>query len=171
MKKLLITFIAIIFISCASSKEEKAKKIIKEHLMQTLKDPSSYDPVSYEHLDSVFSPYIDTDEGRRLFNLGGITGEYSKKGSEYHNKAMVSKTRHELDIYGDSSTFYMEKAEEYEKLYKKNEKNYKGDFIGWIMKHKFRAKNSMGGLDFDEQYFYFDKDVTKITPAYGKTKD
>lgn len=171
MKKVvLFTIMVMCLFSCSPSKEDKAKALIKEYLKENLKDPSSYQPVSYSQLDSIFFPYIDTEEGKELFDLGGMTGKFHEKSHEFELASLEAKFKIEYEALQDSVEYYKKKSEEFEELFKENEENYKGEFIGWIMSHQYRAKNSFGALDLDGKDFYFDKELTKIVPAYGKTK-
>ena len=54
-KKRLLFIIAICFLLTACSKEDKAKKAIKNHLAKTMHDFDSYEPVEYGTLDSTVS--------------------------------------------------------------------------------------------------------------------
>lgn len=165
----IITVIAILA-SCSSSNEDKAKALIKEYMKENLKDPSSYEPVSYSQLDSLFFPYIDTEEGGKLKELGGMTGTYHKKAFDLELASITAKTRAERELLEDSANYFKRESEKYELLFKEKDKEYKGEFIGWIMGHEYRAKNSFGALDLDTKDFYFDKEVTEIVPPYGKRK-
>lgn len=167
MKKILFLFLIVSLIGCSSSKEKKAKALIKEYMMENLKDPSSYEPVSFSDLDSIFFPYIDTEGGSQLWELGSVTGKIYEKAHQFELDAIIAKTIQETKILEDSAKFYKAKSEEYQKLYEKNEASYTGEFIGWILDHRYRAKNGMGALDFAEETFYFNKDVTEIVTPYG----
>lgn len=160
-----------IMASCSQSNEDKAKTLINEYMKENLKDPSSYEPVSFSQLDSLFFPYIDTDEGSKLFKLGGMSGEYYKKASEFRHAEIYAKTRAEVDMLNDSIKYYEQKSKEFEEIFKENSKNYEGEFIGWKLNHEYRAKNGFGALDLDRKDFYFDKELTKIVPPYGRTRN
>jgi hypothetical protein len=62
----------------------------------------------------------------------------------------------------DSIKIYNQIEEESEKLYREKEKNYKGEFIGWKMTHKYRAKNGFGAKILGTSTFTFNKDITEI---------
>ena len=58
MKKILSLAIIILFLnSCTNSNEGKAKILIKEYLTTTMNDYSSYEPMEFSRLDSVYSRY------------------------------------------------------------------------------------------------------------------
>lgn len=44
----------------------------------------------------------------------------------------------------------------------KAEKEFRPQFCGWKMSHKYRAKNGFGAFDISTDVFYFDKELTKI---------
>lgn len=169
MKRTIFMIIAIALIGC-STPEKKAEKLIKEYMQTNLKDPASYEPVSFGKMDSLFEPYIATKEGRELFDLSGITGFYGQKTSKLRMQIATAKTRKELDVLEDSINYYLDKAKEYEKLFDENDKNYTGEFVGWVMEHKYRAKNGFGALDLGEENIYFNKDITEIVKPYGKRR-
>lgn len=51
--QILSCVLALILVSCISSKEEKAEKLIRETLKDYLYNPDSYDPIS-TRVDSMF---------------------------------------------------------------------------------------------------------------------
>ena len=178
MKNIVLILAAAAFFAGCASDESRAKKLIREYMKASLKDPSSYEPISFGVLDSLFSPYIVTEEGRLLFDLGSHIGEYGAKSSEYESKsrqlrifgATLDDRRMALD-YLDSAEFYNDKMEAAKKLFEKNDEAHVGEFCGWLMTHKFRAKNSFGGVDVDEFSFFFNKEITSLMGPYGKRRD
>jgi len=87
MKKTGIMFIiAAIFAGCSPSNEKRAQKLVKEYMIVNLKDPKSYESISFSKLDSLFSPYISTQEGERLFTLSSYNGIYGNKKDEFEKR-------------------------------------------------------------------------------------
>lgn len=159
------------FLACTSP-QKKAEKLIEKSMKETLKDPSSYEPVSFSELDSVFSPYSATEEGKELSELGGPIGRYQKIASEFRKKGISAETTFdEFKAFEDSADYYEKKAEEMEVKFKENEKKYKGEFIGWYMRHNYRAKNSFGAILPGESRFFFNKELTEIVAPNGATKE
>ncbi len=171
MKKIIPVLICALYvIGCTTSNEDKAKALINEYMKDNLKDPSSYEAVSYGQLDSLFFPFIDTEEGRELFDKRSPTGVFNKEARRYELAAISAKTRAERELLEDSASYFKREIEKYESLFKEKDEEYKGEFIGWIMSHEYRAKNSFGALDLDTKDFYFDKEFTEIVPPYGKRR-
>lgn len=169
MKKFfLLTILTTCLLGC-SSREDKIKTLIKEYVKENLKEPSSYEPLSFSVLDSTFTSYFSTEEGKMLYDLGSYFGEYYKKYDKFDSLSFAAfKKPHSFDKYlslKDSAKYYRKKYEDAYMLYKENEKNFKGEFNGWRVTHKYRAKNGFGILDFENMEFFFDKEVTKIVKS------
>ena len=159
MKNLFALFIiSLLLANCAKSitDEDRAQSLITQYMQENLKYPSSYEPTPIK-LDSMFNPYAFTKEGEELRGLMGAGGEYSKKAHELRRKGIVEGVS-----YSDSVAFYENLSEEAERLYKKNEREYKGEFIGWRVIHKYRAKNGYGAMDVFEKSFLFDEEITTV---------
>ena len=157
MKKIVYVLIAgltLILVAC-NSNEKNAKKLIKDYLNKNLNDASSYEPVEFSKLDSTFSNFYFSSEGEKLTNQKEFA----------HNRAFELQIE---DVLGnntkiqDSIKIYNQIEEESEKLYREKEKNYKGEFIGWKMTHKYRAKNGLGAKILGTSTFTFNKDITEI---------
>jgi len=92
---------------------------------------------------------------------------------EYRQLYIFGNTRNErlraLALL-DSVEFYNDKMIEARKLFDENDAVYIGEFCGWFMTHKFRAKNSFGSIDIDELSFYFNRDLTGLIEPFGKRK-
>jgi len=160
----LVALMAVCLFSCSPSKEDRAKKLIKEYMMENLKDPSSYQPVSFSKMDSVYSSYLETEEYEKLYGKNGLQSIFKMKSMEFEAQSSVAETKKETVRLLDSALYYSKKYDELESVYSEKVNSYQGkEFIGWSLNLKYRAKNSFGGLDFGEKYFRFDKDVTKIT--------
>lgn len=166
MKKVLIySLLAFIFVSCTQSPEKKAQELIKIYMNENLKDPSSYEIISFSELDSVFTPYMLSEEGKRLYELGSVTGEYHKKAFDFEVR-VISASKNEIKELEDSIKFYANKEKETWALYEKNEANYKGEFYAWRITHDYRAKNGFGALDKGSKTFLVTPDITEIIRAF-----
>jgi len=141
--------------------------LIKEYIKENLRDPSSYDPISFSELDSVFSTYITTEEGRKLDDFRKMNDSRAFQldfdiFESNEDKIMINK---------DSIKIYKKIAEDAEKLFNENESKYKGELVGWSVNHKYRAKNGFGALDLEEEHFFFNKDITEIIiPRIGEVQ-
>jgi hypothetical protein len=120
-----------------------------------------YKPVSFGQLDSLFTAYKDTEEGKKLFELASYDGEYAKKAREWSDKAVFASWG-DYNKYYDSADFYRNKRAEAEKLFEKNDVAYMGEFCGWIMEHEYSGKNYFGVAVTEKESFYFNKELTSI---------
>lgn len=154
MKKLILS-IAIsilsltVFVSCEKSKEEKAKSLIEAHLKDVLNDPSSYKPDKFSKLDSNYVEYIFTDRSKELMSK---VNEVIAEGKDF-------------EYSGEYKKAALKGAEGLEllKMHEAEEKAYVPKFEGFIMIHRFRAKNAVGAVVAQKAAFFFDKDVNQIT--------
>lgn len=169
MKKILLgaitLIVAMLFASCATSPDDKAKKLIKDHLHETLHDEKSYESVSYGVLDSVFTTVYDDD----LFVVS------SAKFLEYKDK--FDSEMKDFDLYSDmysqsyrnkalraynNATEYLDSITLYGTIADSIKRNFKPVFNGWSMNHSYRANNASGNKVIGHFRFYFDKDITKL---------
>jgi hypothetical protein len=160
MKKILsLVLIVMVFTACTNN-EKKAKKLIKEYLKTSMNDFSSYEPVEFSKLDSTFSYYRDTDEGKKLKGQLKSTMESWQWWSELAQNAS-SPTASEVYL-----KYSKENGIKYDSLQNLDsiaEQSFKPEHIGYAMSHKFRGKNALGAIMLNESGFYFDKDLTKVT--------
>lgn len=160
MKKLVylsIVGFALIFVAC-NVNDKKAEKLIKDYLSKNLNDASSYEPVEFSELDSTFSNFYFSPEGQELI----------EKQDFAHNRAFELKMEDILEEnpeIQDSIRIYNQIEEESKRLYEQKEKNYKGEFNGWKMSHKYRAKNGFGATILGVTKFTFNKEITEIKSA------
>lgn len=157
-----MTFIMVLLAGCTSP-EKKAQSCIKAEMKKNLNDPSSYEPVEFSKLDSLFSYFRNSQEWSDIRDsVDKYEHIYEDHISSYSwVKERAQEKMKDLGLSFDEvkgKTFYF--LEKQDSL----EKNYKPEWIGWEMKHKFRAKNGFGAMKLDEEIFHFDKEVTKIYP-------
>lgn len=70
MKKTLLLVCAIIALcSCGKSNEDKARKVIESELKTTMKDWNSYEFVEISKVDSAFTLFMDSQEGKAIREL------------------------------------------------------------------------------------------------------
>lgn len=171
MKKLFLSLIvSIAFFSCSKSPEKKAESLIKDNMKEILKDPSSYEAISFSKLDTLWLDYYETAEAKRLNRIANEAKATAELMSSYCSLAYSEGKLKEGDVYRDSMRIYSNIAIEALANHVKNLENYKGEFVGWFITHKYRAKNGFGALDVFEKNFYFDKELTKIVEPYGIRK-
>jgi hypothetical protein len=160
MKKLFylsMVSLVLTLVSC-NSNEKKAQKLIKEYLSKNLNDVASYESVEFSKLDSTVSLFYFSSEGEEL----------TKKQDAANNRAFelgIEDVLEENPSIQDSIKIYKQIEEECKIMYEKKEKEFKGEFNGWRMSHKYRAKNGLGATILNTTDFRFNKELTEITSA------
>jgi hypothetical protein len=158
-----VTFLSLIiltfvFVSC-TSREKKAQKLVENYLSYL----SNYNSLEFGNLDSLFSTYNNTVEGKDLREKSGITGTFYQRANELKVALTFENDPEKISLYEDSIRIYEVLADEFETKYNEKEKEYKSDFIGWKMKHRFRLDYVPNIINAETtQMFHFDKDITKI---------
>ena len=180
--------------SCVSSPEDKANKLIEEHIKTCLYKPESYQFVSTQ-VDSAFTPYCDPAFHEKLLKLNKISEEIESCESEIEREESAASTSKSImTIYSDCYTAhsrneYQENKKEYqehlanikkltadkEELLAKGKKVYskiqsemqkEPKFIGFQAFHRYRANNNAEQTLMGDAYYVFDKDFTKIMLVY-----
>ena len=162
-----ILIFCLAFASCKSeSLEDKAKKVIRNHLYTTAHDFKSYEPIKFGTLDSAFSSYTDLPDYETLYE----TFDSSQKA--------FNDLKDDIEIYGTlwalSSPRKIKEAEAQGKDLAKViattidkidslRLNYVPEFVGWKMYHSYRINNVDGNSIISHFDYYFDPEVTKIS--------
>jgi hypothetical protein len=169
MKKLLFFISLTIFIICfySCSKEYKAKRLINKELNMTLNDRKSYEPVQFGGLDSLFSSYkndINYINNEKLnVYLNGMLEEATKrhKSKKYDPDYTKAGGEWRTDVtFIVACVFY--NSQMYKQIKDSIEANFKPQFVGYKMSHKFRAKNMYGASVLNEKEYFFDKTISSI---------
>lgn len=143
--------------------EDKAKKLITEHLFKTLHDYKSYESVDYGKLDTLYSS-VSNDS---LYKF------YAKKFDEFYDvsKESADQMKIYVGLYSynrlynlykersflaqDSMKYFLTKLTERDSLFKPT-------FVGWKMNHSYRAKSLGGNLGIHHYSYHFNKDFTEV---------
>ncbi|MES1221633.1 MAG: hypothetical protein ABUT20_39400 [Bacteroidota bacterium] len=78
MKKILLFFILLLF-ACSQTNEQKSAIAIKKFLQNVLNDPSSYEPVDFGKLDSLF--LRDPSNNQKFFSGYSVVHSYRAKNA------------------------------------------------------------------------------------------
>ena len=93
MKRFIFIFsVALLFVSCGQSPEDKANALIKAELRKTLFKPDTYKPIETK-LDSAFAPFDDP-------NLYKIMGDLAKMAAELEGLDYQLRTQNLRCHYG-----------------------------------------------------------------------
>lgn len=160
MKKVLvIAMMAFVMVSCSKSPEQIAQQLIKDSFTEDTQTAQFYEPVTFGTLDSVFTtlddyePYTTACKQHRIHQIDADSYEFKASLEEWRDKEKQAEylqlAKEEL-IKKDAAFVAMEKA--------KNE--FKPQFKGWKMNHKFNVNNGIV-LPFEVD-IYFNKELTEI---------
>lgn len=177
MKSLVFIFVTFFLLSCNLSKEDAAESLIAKAVKNNLVLPDSYDPIETK-LDSAFSPIDDPE----LIDICVKTGEIAGDMLQYEHEKETSQSQ--MAIFASrSSEFerneYRQAKEKYDNATRMLERYGKEiesmvqskaakidttrKFIGYKATHSYRAKNNAGQVVINKSFFYFDKDIKRIT--------
>ena len=192
MKKIFYYFIcaiALFMVSCASN-EQKANKLIKQYMFESLYDFKSYEPT--KTIIDTLKPDLYIDEEVLEYAETGI--KYGMQIEELNKDVEDAKedmefassmNRHFSSSYGTYQ--YNEAKERYEKnqaalnyalretlvcmynilcIKEDIEQNPTNELSGWKVKHKYRCNTRGGHIALGENIFIMDKDFNEIIKVY-----
>lgn len=151
MKKLILICLAFAFVACGSP-EKTAQKLITGYLKENLKDPDSYQPAEFGKLDSAYTSF---DDQAKVFSA-------RFDAAKAESKLRISQK--DLPAMQASIANMKQLMEEWEKA----EGDFKPEFAGWKMQHKYRAKNGYGATDISVDTFCFDEGMTKVVDVVSQ---
>ena len=148
MKKLItILCLTTIMFSCSFTPQQKCEKAVKEYLLKNLDDNKSYESVEFYD-----------------FRIDSTKFENTTIYIDYHNNLYYYKADSIKSVSNDPFLelsmsdrpplkTQKEKLEKLLIVYNDNLKNFNSKFDCFFIKHKFRAKNKMGGVVLTNSYF------------------
>lgn len=143
MKKTILFLISTTIIACSKSPEQVAQKNISEFIKTKSDDPKSYESVKFGKLDTIYSPFSESLEGKKLQKK---IEEYDSVQNNYYFKMDEAKTVAEINEYSSLGQKALKQKDSVISDLDLKSSTYKGNIIGFSMKHTFRAKNKMGAL-------------------------
>lgn len=172
--QILSCVLALILVSCISSKEEKAEKLIRETLKDYLYNPDSYDPIS-TRVDSMF---IDVSTIGSIMEISKEMAELTSKIGKCERE--IESAESSMDIWspngyasqysrGEYARAKEKKDEAMSNLEKYNKrladkiidlkdcakKYHKGEFTGWAVLHRFNCLNGTGTMNIPGEIIFF----------------
>lgn len=174
MKKIVFVIVFILFANLIyaqqpKTKLDKAKLLIRRELKESMNDYSSYAPVSYSDIDSLFTSiwddenFITTYVNPTIKYMDEVNKVFTNKISiTYDAKPVLEKIKETSGNYNEDSVFNLEMFDNYQSLMYERIKLFKPEFIGWRLTHKFRAKNAYNATVLYDYEFKFDKDLSKV---------
>ncbi len=178
MKKFIFVFsLAILFISCGQSPEDKANALIKNELRKTLFKPDTYKPIETK-LDSAFAPFDDHSLYEKMTELAKMASEiedleYKMKHAKssmaiWNDPYMSAFGRNE---YNEAKSDFNDAQSKYDKLKEKGQAKYqelvdllsqKPKFIGYKATHNYRADNNEGNTLIGNEIFIIDPEFKEV---------
>ena len=179
MKRIIFIIPVLCLLASCKSKEEKALELIDQRMFQTLYDYESYQPVETK-LDSAFtSPYFSDS----IIAMVMLYDEFQDEADDFKDDADDAKTTMEIwsdsyssyarTRYNDAKNKWVDNSILYFKTSKKAIftlmrateaiKDFKPEFCGWQVYHKYRCKSKGGHSLLSETIYIVDKDVKEIT--------
>lgn len=134
--------IAITLIACTTPPKQKAEKTVKEYLNKTLNDASSYQSVDTK-LDSFYATYEETKAYSQIMDS---------------LKYIHNKFREDQSLLSEDFDNYFNTTRSLLDTINKRAERFKPVFFGWMVEHKYRAKNGFGALILKTDTFYLNRD-------------
>lgn len=156
MKRIILMLCAVSIASC-SSPEKKAEENVSNYIKAKLDDPQSYEVAESGKLLAVKSDLQNDPKFIQLYERYDKDSKFeiSAYGTLLGTSANHPETRKMAeDLYKsaqDSAKAALDEVKKYKAKFKPQDI--------YSMKHKFRAKNKMGGLVLDSVTAYLDKDL------------
>jgi hypothetical protein len=152
MKKVLLFLITIILFDLSLfAQDDKAQELIKQYINAKSDVWKDYEPIEFETLDSVFSK-IDW----KLIEKADTLIKEAEKWTENPKLGSMEFATLRLAIDKlDSATVYITKAIEVGSL-------SIPEFVGWSMKHRFKAIDTRGNECVYVRRYTFDRNITNI---------
>lgn len=160
-------------LSSEEIRRQKAETMVRKLVCDNLYYPDSYDPVSIT-IDSVFFTYlVDADCINAAIALIELRSAYGLAESSYKNSDWT------IRFHGNPSGPFLEqernarssaaakmkdlgaKIEKQQSIIKNRDTTYDGRFIGWQVKHRYRASNSSGEVSFGDVLFVLSPTMDK----------
>ncbi len=164
-----------------TERDEAAKKCMQKFICEDLYYPDSYDPVSI-HVDSAFyGPLTDSECVKAAMELIDLRSKLSSAESQ------LKRANHDIKNFGGSGVFWRDgeakkeaeaqikelkpKIEKRTNLIKNRDTSHDGEFIGWIITHRYRAANGYGAVSFSDKIYVVDPKMESWYFRYSADDD
>jgi len=150
----------------SQTRTEKAKILIREYFKENMNDYSSYSPVSYGKLDSLFTKIYDDES---ILSTYEWTMEAAKDANltdvdvTYDLTEIIESMETRAHLYKEGAILKWKIYEGRRKILMEFIKLFTPEFIGWEITHKYRAKNQYNATILYNKEFRLNKGMTKIT--------
>ena len=161
-KRLTFILLSILITGCALTPQQKAEKLAKEYVKSQMKNPDSYESVSFTKLDSIYQDFEFSKEGETIqdsiSSLSQRSDDFRLSFDNHYTKKQIK----------DSIDFYQKKIDNLSEKYKKEGKIYKKKFVGFGINNTYRGTNGFGGVVTENIWIFLDKDFNINQHLYGQ---
>ena len=178
MKKFIFIFsVALLFVSCGQSPEDKANALIKAELRKSLFKPDTYKPIETK-LDSAFAPFDDPNLYAKLEELYKMASEAEDLDLKMkHAKSSMSiwsgpySSSFSRNQYSEAKEDYDKAKSQLDKIKEKGQNKFneikelivqKPEFIGFLATHNYRADNNAGNTLIGNDIFFIDSEFKEV---------
>lgn len=164
-------------------RQETAKTMAKKLVCESLYYPDSYDPVNTT-VDSVFYNYLtDADCLNAAVELIDLRNAYEAAKSSYedndwtirfHGNPGGAFLEHERNARAEAAAEMKElqpKIERQQEIIRNRSTARDGEFIGWLVIHRYRASNSAGVVSFGNVLFVLDSTMSQCYLRFSLDED
>lgn len=178
MKKILFIILSAFLLTGCKSREEKVAELIKQEMFKTLYDFESYEPVETKidsaftsiYTDSVIKSYAyiacslldDVQEELDKVKDAQRTAEIWRDSYSSYGRSKYEKAYNKMREHLDDVKSKMSIVNSYTDSIRNASVDFKSEFCGWRVKHRFRCKTKGGNFDLGDYVYIFNKEVTKI---------
>lgn len=178
MNRIVFFMLALLFVACARTPEDKALALIREEVKESLCHLDSYEAAETV-VDSAFSPKDDpvffdktlkvcryamevekyarlADQAERDVNIWKSVSGFEYKKSKA--KKELADARRQIDRYTDK----IQKVSQEMKAITDSGRR----FIGFKVTHRFRFRDNSDNVVMGEKVFITDKELTKVLAGY-----
>lgn len=149
-------------------RQKAAETIAKKLVCENLYYPDSYDPVNTT-VDSAFCGYMtDADCINAAVELIDLLPAYESAKSIYEDEHIYNKDR----IKSLNKTKELQpKIEKQMQIIRNRSTTRDGEFIGWQVIHRYRAKNQIGVVNFGNELFVLDSSMSQCYYRFSLNED
>lgn len=153
-----------------AKRQALAEQTVRKLVCDNLYYPESYDPVSTEVDSAFYGPMTDGDCVQAAYELIDLESEYTKAKETYEEKAHEFKMMgynnffRELRVERDNAAAKMKelspKIKRRKDIIKNRDASRDGEFIGWVVTHRYRASTNSGNVTFGNVAYILDPEMS-----------
>lgn len=153
-----------------AKRQAMAEQTVRKLVCDNLYYPDSYDPVSTEVDSAFYGPMTDGDCVQAAYELIDLESEYAKAKEEYEDNAHRFKQMgydnffRDIRVARDNAAAKMKelspKIKRRKDIIKNRDVSRDGEFIGWVVTHRYRASTNSGNVTFGDVMYILDPNLS-----------